>query len=158
MGGTPTDPVATPANFAFGALRCGVDNLNGDNVEWVTFPTTIRIHVFCFAYYVTPPPPAGTIIVRKRLSVPPGGPDVPPQTFRFTGNHLLHAGPGRTRANPQSNYFNISGGDSDAGGRRRPGRPSHVPRDRRGPFRESAAAVVLGDLRQGGVHVLEQAR
>jgi hypothetical protein len=111
MGGTPTDPVATPANYAFGALRCGVDNLNGDNVEWVTFPSN-SIHVFCFAYYVTPPPPAGTIIVRKRLSVPPGGPDVPPQTFRFTGNLSFTPDP----ANPgdaQKNFFDVKGGDSD---------------------------------------------
>jgi hypothetical protein len=60
-----------------------------------------------------PPPPAGTIIVRKRLSVPPGGPDVPPQTFRFTGN-LSFAPDPADPTNPQSNYFNISGGDSEA--------------------------------------------
>jgi hypothetical protein len=112
MGGTPTDPVATPADYAFGALRCGVDNLNGDNVEWVTFPSN-SIHVFCFAYYVTPPPPAGTIIVRKRLSTPAGAPDVPSQTFRFTGNLSFTPDPADP-TNPQSNYFNISGGDSEA--------------------------------------------
>jgi hypothetical protein len=112
MGGTPTDPVATPANYAFGALRCGVDNLNGDNVEWVTFPSN-SIHVFCFAYYVTPPPPAGTIIVRKRLLTPAGAPDVPPQNFRFTGNLSFTPNPSNP-TNPQSNYFDISGGDSDA--------------------------------------------
>jgi hypothetical protein len=112
MGGTPTDPVATPANYAFGALRCGVDNLNGDNVEWVTFPSN-SIHIFCFAYYVTPPPPAGTIIVRKRLSTPADAPDVPPQTFRFTGNLSFTPDP----ANPtdaQKNFFDVSGGDSDS--------------------------------------------
>ena len=112
MGGTPTDPVATPANYAFGALRCGVDNLNGDNVEWVTFPNN-SVHVFCFAYYVMPPPQAGTIIVRKRLLTPAGAPDVAPQTFRFTGNLSFTPDPADP-TNPQSNYFNISGGDSDA--------------------------------------------
>jgi hypothetical protein len=111
MGGTPTDPVASPADYAFGALRCGVDNLNGDNVEWVTFPSN-SYHVFCFAYYVTPPPPAGTIIIRKRLTTPPGAPDVPPQTFRFTGNLSFTPDP----ANPcdaQKNFFDVRGGDSD---------------------------------------------
>jgi Domain of unknown function DUF11 len=112
MGGTPTDPVATPADYAFGALRCGVDNLNGDNVEWVTFPSN-SYHVFCFAYYVTPPPPAGTIIVRKRLTTPAGAPDVPSQTFRFTGNLSFTPNPADP-TNPQSNYFNVSGGDSEA--------------------------------------------
>jgi Domain of unknown function DUF11 len=112
MGGTPTDPVATPANYAFGALRCGVDNLNGDNVEWVTFPSD-SIHVFCFAYYVTPPPPAGTIIVRKRLTVPPDAPDVPTQTFRFTGNVSFTPDPANP-SDPQKNYFDVTGGVSDA--------------------------------------------
>ena len=147
MGGTPTDPVATPANYAFGALRCGVDNLNGDNVEWVTFPNN-SIHVFCFAYYVMPPPPAGTIIVRKRLSIPAGAPDVPPQTFRFTGNLSFTPDPADSN-NPQSNYFNIQ--------RRRLRRGAVVagqgdlpcvPRGRPGPFREAPPAVVLGHLRQ----------
>ena len=109
MGGTPTDPVATPANYAFGALRCGVDNLNGDNVEWVTFPNN-SVHVFCFAYYVKPPPPAGTIIVRKRLSVPSDAPEVPPQTFRFTGN--LSFAPGTDPSDPQKNVFDVTGGVS----------------------------------------------
>jgi hypothetical protein len=112
MGGTPTDPVATPASYAFGALRCGVDNLNGDNVEWVTFPSN-SIHVFCFAYYVTPPPPAGTIIVRKRLTVPPDAPDVPPQTVRFTGNLSFTPDPSNP-TDPQKNFFDVSGGVSDA--------------------------------------------
>ena len=155
MGGTPTDPVATPANYAFGALRCGVDNLNGDNVEWVTFPNN-SVHVFCFAYYVMPPPQAGTIIVRKRLLTPAGAPDVAPQTFRFTGNLSFTPDPADP-TNPQSNYFDISGGDSDAevvAGQasfpRAAGSTWTVPR--------GAAARVLGDVRRGGVRVLEQHR
>ena len=84
MGGTPTDPVATPANYAFGALRCGVDNLNGDNVEWVTFPSN-SIHVFCFAYYVRrrrrPGRSSSASASRSRPSAGRA-----PQTFRFTGN------------------------------------------------------------------------
>ena len=60
QGGVPGDPVldAVPGfrgGYAFGALRCSIDNWNGDNVEWITYPTG-REHVYCFAYYVTPPP------------------------------------------------------------------------------------------------------
>lgn len=67
QGGTPDDPVLdklAPSTYAFGALRCTVDNVNGDNVEFLAFPEGSR-HVFCFAYYVVPPPTSGTIIVRK---------------------------------------------------------------------------------------------
>jgi hypothetical protein len=112
MGGTPTDPVATPANYAFGALRCGVDNLNGDNVEWVTFPSN-SYHVFCFAYYVTTPPAAGTIVVRKRIAVPPDAPNVPPQAFRFTGNVSFTPDPSSPN-DPQKNFFDVSGAVADA--------------------------------------------
>ena len=153
MGGTPTDPVATPANYAFGALRCGVDNLNGDNVEWVTFPNP-AIHVFCFAYYVKPPPPAGTIIVRKRLSVPDDAPDVPSQAFRFTGNLSFTPHPSNP-TDPQSNYFDVTGGVSDkevVDGQvifpRAAGSTWTFPR--------VAAGVVIGDLRRRAVHVLKQ--
>jgi uncharacterized repeat protein (TIGR01451 family) len=86
QGGTPSDPILAgiPAfadEFGFGALRCAIDNLNGDNVEWIQFPTGSR-HVYCYAYYVTPPPTSGTIIVRKQVSDPPNA----DQTFVFEGN------------------------------------------------------------------------
>jgi hypothetical protein len=57
QGGVPGDPVqdvAHPGEYGFGALRCGIDALNGDNVEWIAYPTGAR-HVFCYAYYVHPP-------------------------------------------------------------------------------------------------------
>ena len=41
QGGTPTDPILNqqyPGEYGFGALRCAIDNLNGDNVEWISFP------------------------------------------------------------------------------------------------------------------------
>ena len=41
QGGMPTDPVLFgpyPGQFGFGALRCTIDNLNGDNVEWIAYP------------------------------------------------------------------------------------------------------------------------
>jgi Domain of unknown function DUF11 len=86
QGGMPGDPIlaAVPEfaeEFGFGALRCSIDNLNGDNVEWISFPTGSR-HVYCYAYYVTPPPTSGTIIVRKEVSEPPQA----DQTFVFKGN------------------------------------------------------------------------
>ncbi len=86
QGGTPTDPVlaGVPAfadQFGFGALRCAIDNLNGDNVEWIQYPAGGR-HVYCYAYYVTPPPTSGTIIIRKQVSDPPQA----DQTFTFQGN------------------------------------------------------------------------
>ena len=43
--GNPDDPVlnsADPNTYGFGALRCAIDNLNGDNVEWIAYPTGAR--------------------------------------------------------------------------------------------------------------------
>ncbi len=61
----------TPGEYGFGALRCALDNLNGDNVEWVGFPAG---HGTCsaYAYYVQPPPTSGTIIIRKQIQAPAG--------------------------------------------------------------------------------------
>ena len=82
QGGTPTKPITDEVTYGFGALRCATDNLNGDNVEWISYPTGAT-HVFCFAYYVKPAPTSGTITVRKKVTLPPG---TPAQTLRFTGN------------------------------------------------------------------------
>lgn len=84
QGGIPSDPVMNqtyPNRYAFAALRCSIDNLNGDNVEWIAFPSGVT-HVFCYAYYVTPPPTSGTIIVRKAVA----GDDAYPNNFNFQGN------------------------------------------------------------------------
>jgi uncharacterized repeat protein (TIGR01451 family) len=84
QGGTPTDPVLDaqhPSQFGFGALRCATDNVNGDNVEYIEFPDGVA-HVYCFAYYVQPPPTSGTIKVTKHVSDPPGA----NQTFSFEGS------------------------------------------------------------------------
>lgn len=84
QGGTPTDPILNvpfPGQYGFAALRCAIDNLNGDNVEWIGFPTGAR-HVLCFAYYVQPPPTSGTIIIRKVASAPVGT----SESFPFDGN------------------------------------------------------------------------
>jgi uncharacterized repeat protein (TIGR01451 family) len=84
QGGTPTDPVLYqefPNKFAFGALRCSDDNLNGDNVEYARFSQGLK-HIYCFAYYVVPPPKAGTIVITKHVSDPSNA----TQTFTFQGN------------------------------------------------------------------------
>ena len=84
QGGTLTDPQLNSdplfaGGYAFAALRCTNDVLNGDNVEWVR-PSTR--HIYCYAYYVTPPPKAAKIIVRKRLADLADG----TRTFTFEGN------------------------------------------------------------------------
>lgn len=112
MGGTPTAPVAEPETYAFGALRCAVDNLNGDNVEYVSLPNPTS-HAFCFAYYVRPAPTSGTIIVRKRMEVPPGVPAPPPQTVPFTGNVSYAPDPDHPN-DPNHNVFTVRSGVSSA--------------------------------------------
>jgi hypothetical protein len=84
QGGTTTDPLLNglfPGQYGFGALRCSIDNLNGDNVEWIGFPSGSK-HVFCYYYAVKPPPSAGTIVVRKSLATGTNG----PAQFRYVGN------------------------------------------------------------------------
>jgi hypothetical protein len=86
QGGTPTDPVLAQKfpgpEYAFGTLRCAVDNLNGDNVEYIFFPAGVR-HVFCYGLYVKPPPTSGTITIKKHVSgAPPGGAPL----FSFNGS------------------------------------------------------------------------
>ncbi len=102
QGGTTEDPILNrqfPGEHGFGALRCALDDVNGDNVEWVGFPSGVR-HVFCFAYYVTPPPTSGTIVISKVVR---GGDAPSAESFPFTGNlsfnqngaFALVAGPGK---------------------------------------------------------------
>ncbi len=90
QGGTPPDPINDgdfPGEYGFAALRCAIDNLNGDNVEWIAFPTGTR-HVICYAYYVKPPPTSGTIVVQKAVQAE-GQPSV---TFGFGGNVSYNPG------------------------------------------------------------------
>ena len=82
QGGTPSQPLnGLESQYGFAALRCAVDNVNGDNVEWIGFPGAAT-HVFCYYYAVQPPPEAGTIIVRKELAAGSNGPNA----FQFNGN------------------------------------------------------------------------
>jgi hypothetical protein len=104
QGGTPEDPVlySDPqfaGRYGFGALRCAIDDLNGDNVETIQFPTGTR-HMFCYAYYVTPPPSSGTIVVRKQVA---GSEAL--ASFGFTGNLSYNEG----------GVFGLSASESDPG-------------------------------------------
>lgn len=90
QGGTPTEPVNRPdfhnadgtPTFAYAALRCVTDNNYGDNADWIRYAGD-DIHAFCYAYYVRPAPPAGTITIRKVVENAPAGTN--PQ-FEFTGS------------------------------------------------------------------------
>jgi uncharacterized repeat protein (TIGR01451 family) len=111
QGGTPTDPVlAGPfpgPRYGFGTLRCATDNLNGDNVEFILFPQGVT-HVFCYAYYVTPPPTAGVITIKKQVIGGPGG-----ASFLFNGEgdgNLSFNPSGFTLADGQSQDFFRAGG------------------------------------------------
>ena len=82
MGGTTTQPLnGQGSTYGFAALRCAKDDLNGDNVEWIAYPSGYR-HVFCYAFYVQPPTPPGQITVRKQLSAGENG----TQRFDFSGD------------------------------------------------------------------------
>ena len=87
----PSDPVLFgpyPGEYGFAALRCAVDNLNGDNVEWIGYPAGAS-HVFCYAYYVKPPPTSGTHPVVRKGGLRPARRRR--QTFPFEGNVTFNA-------------------------------------------------------------------
>ncbi len=84
QGGVPDDPVLTSefgGEYAFGALRCATDDLNGDNVEYIYFPTGVR-HVFCYGLYVRPAPTSGLITIEKHVTGAPAGEN---PSFPFNG-------------------------------------------------------------------------
>lgn len=73
MGGTAANGLGdltgdfAPDNLQFAALRCNIDALNGDNVEWVRYNSNQR-HAFCYAIYIQddePLPTPGQITIRK---------------------------------------------------------------------------------------------
>ena len=108
QGGTPDDPVLADKypgpQYGFAALRCAVDDLNGDNVEYVYFPAGVT-HVFCYAFYVLPPPTSGTITIEKRVVGAPAG-EAP--SFHFNGS-LSFDPDGFSLANGQSQDFYRAG-------------------------------------------------
>ncbi|MBO1333688.1 DUF5979 domain-containing protein [Streptomyces sp. VRA16 Mangrove soil] len=82
QGGTKSQPLnGLQEQYGFAALRCAQDSINGDNVEYVAFPSGTR-HVFCYYYAITPPPDAGTIKVIKKVTPETAGEG----DFRFDGN------------------------------------------------------------------------
>jgi hypothetical protein len=130
QGGVPGTPITGDPNlYAFAALRCATDNLNGDNVEFIAYPTGAN-HVFCYAYYISPAPKPGRIVVRKELAPENLPSNFPSQTFRFTGNISYQ------QDNQGNRFFNLSPG---------PGRPDSVTFDRAAEtewsFQEEAPAA-----------------
>ena len=114
QGGTPDDPVLVVPfpgpQYGFGTLRCATDNLNGDNVEFIYFPEGVT-HVFCYAYYVKPPPTTGIITIKKQVI---GAPAASP-SFLFNGTNpgnLSFDPNGFTLADGQSTDFFRAGGVS----------------------------------------------
>jgi hypothetical protein len=109
QGGTPTDPVLAQTfpgpKYGFGALRCATDALNGDNVEFIFFPTGVK-HVFCYGLYVTPPPTAGEITIVKHVT---GAPDGEDPAFPFNGS-ISYAPDGFQLRNGESMDFVRAGG------------------------------------------------
>jgi hypothetical protein len=90
QGGTPADPLVTGSmgsGYAFGALRCSIDDLNGDNVEWLGFSSGTT-HVFCYYYAVHQAPSAGRIILHEQLGAGESG----TSAFHFAGNVSFNPG------------------------------------------------------------------
>jgi hypothetical protein len=110
QGGVPGQPLnGLQATYGFGALRCAIDNLNGDNVEWNGYPAGSN-HIFCYAYYVRPPPTSGTITIVKNNN---GNVQ---QDFVFRGNLSYTPDPSNP-GNPAFNFFTLApgaGGTSSA--------------------------------------------
>ena len=111
QGGTPDDPVLAQQfpgpQYGFAALRCATDALNGDNVEYIYFPAGVT-HVFCYAFYVVPPPTSGTITIQKHVVGAPAGED---PSFAFTGS-ISYDPNGFTLADGQSKDFFRAGGQT----------------------------------------------
>ena len=86
QGGTPSDPVLAAKfpgpEYAFAALRCATDNLNGDNVEYLFFPAGVK-HGFWYELLVNPAPTSGLITIQKRVTDAPAGEH---PAFPFSGN------------------------------------------------------------------------
>lgn len=94
MGGTRAnglgDELSTPpgSKLKFAGLRCAVDALNGDNVEYVGYRNQ-DTHAFCYALYISdlePPPTPGVIEVIKDA---PGAGDL---KFQFQGDISFNPG------------------------------------------------------------------
>jgi uncharacterized repeat protein (TIGR01451 family) len=108
QGGTPDDPVLDqryPGQYGFGALRCAIDALNGDNVEFIFFPEGVH-HVFCYGLYVQPPPTSGTITITKKVHDAPAG-DNP--SFPFSGDISYDANGFQLRDRESKDFYRAGG-------------------------------------------------
>jgi hypothetical protein len=114
QGGTKSHPLGQapdfgPTAYGFAALRCANDNVNGDNVEYISLKSGQR-HVFCYYYAVKPPPRSGTIIIRKVVN----GENPGNITFDFAGNISYNPGGAFSLKDGQSIEF-IRGASDDTG-------------------------------------------
>ena len=101
QGGVPGSPLnGFESTYGFGALRCAIDNLNGDNVEWNGYLSG-STQIFCYAYYVKPPPTSGTITIVKVNS------GTVKQDFTFRGDLSYTPDPGHP-GDPTFNFFSLS--------------------------------------------------
>ena len=101
QGGVPGQPLnGQQSTYGFGALRCAIDNLNGDNVEWNGYPSG-STQIFCYAYYVKPPPTSGQITIVK---VNAGNVKV---DFDFRGNISYTPDPANP-GDPAFNFFTLT--------------------------------------------------
>jgi hypothetical protein len=92
-------------------VRCATDNVNGDNVEYIFFPSGTN-HVFCYAYYVSPPPTSGTIIIHKTVIGAPTGTNPAFAFSRDPGDNLSYDPNGFTLKNGDSSTFYRAGGQT----------------------------------------------
>ena len=101
QGGVPGSPLnGLESTYGFGALRCAIDNLNGDNVEWNGYPSG-STQIFCYAYYVKPPPTSGTITIVKVNN------GTVRQDFTFRGDLSYTPDPGHP-GDPTFNFFTLT--------------------------------------------------
>lgn len=87
QGGTPSAQLNGRTDLSFGALRCSVDALNGDNVEWAQYKDGVY-HQYCYALYVNKAPKPATIKITKQVVDAPEGVNA----FKFGGNVSYNEG------------------------------------------------------------------
>ena len=80
---TPSSPPATGS----GRFAARLDDLNGDNVETIQFPTGARHQSSATRTTSTPPPTSGTIVIRKQVEG-----SATSETFHYGGNLSYNEG------------------------------------------------------------------
>ena len=113
-----------PGKYGFGALRCAIDNLNGDNVEFVSYPQGRQPRLLLLLRRLPPPDPRHDH--RQEADHPgrPGHPDLP-----LHRQHLLRPQP---RLLPRDGLLQPQGRAGQGGVdqlRSRRGAPQRCPLD-----------------------------